>query len=75
MELQGYLSWPQQPQYDKQATFQYNVGDSLTILELKNTNHLSIIVQQDAIIYSFIIFLHTAVHVSSDTLTHHQEHM
>jgi hypothetical protein len=24
----------------KQATFQYNVGESLTILELKNTNHI-----------------------------------
>jgi len=40
MELQGYLSWHQQTQYDKQAIFQYNVGESLTILEFKNTNHV-----------------------------------
>jgi len=31
-------------------------------------------VQRDATIYSFIIFLQTALHVSSDTLIHHQEH-
>ena len=30
---------------------------------------LSIIVQQDATIYSFIILLQTALHVSDDTLT------
>ena len=36
---------------------------------------VSIIVQKDATIYIFIIFLQTALHVSSDTLTHHQEHM
>ena len=36
---------------------------------------VSIIVQQDATIYSFIIFLHTALHVSDDTLIHHQEHV
>jgi hypothetical protein len=35
---------------------------------------MSIIVQQDATMCSFIIFLHTALHVSSDNLTHHQEH-
>ena len=35
---------------------------------------LSIIVQQDATIYSFIIFLQTALHVSDDTFIHHQEH-
>ena len=35
----------------------------------------SIIVQQYATMYSFIIFLQTAPHVSGDTLTHHQEHM
>ena len=35
---------------------------------------VSIIVQQDATIYSFIIFLRTALHVSDDTLIHHQEH-
>ena len=34
---------------------------------------MSIIVQQDATIYSFIIFLQTAVNVSDDTLNHHQE--
>ena len=33
----------------------------------------SIIVQRDATIYSFIIFLQTALHVSDDTLIHHQE--
>jgi len=35
---------------------------------------MSIIVQQGATIYSFIIFLQTALHVSGDTFTHHQEH-
>ena len=35
---------------------------------------MSIIVRQDATIYIFIIFLQTALHVSDDTLTHHQEH-
>ena len=35
---------------------------------------MSITVQQDATIYSFIIFLQTALHVSDDTLIHHQEH-
>jgi len=40
-ELQGYLSGHQQPQYDKQATFQYNVGERWTILELNNINHVS----------------------------------
>jgi len=35
---------------------------------------MSIIVQQDATIYSFIIFLQTALHVSDETLVHHQEH-
>ena len=35
---------------------------------------MSIIVQQDATIYSFIIFLQTALHVSDDILIHHQEH-
>ena len=34
----------------------------------------SIIVQRDATIYSFIIFLQTALYVSDDTLIHHQEH-
>ena len=34
---------------------------------------MSIIVQRDATIYSFIIFLQTALHVSYDTLIHHQE--
>jgi len=33
---------------------------------------VSIIVQQDATIHGFIIFLHTALHVSDDTLVHHQ---
>jgi len=35
---------------------------------------MSITVQKDATLYSFIIFLQTAVHVSDDTLIHHQEH-
>jgi len=35
---------------------------------------MTIIVQQDATIYSFIIFLQTALHVSDNTLIHHQEH-
>ena len=35
---------------------------------------VSIIVQQDATVHSFIIFLQTALHVSDDTLIHHQEH-
>jgi len=37
-------------------------------------NQCSIIIQQDATIHSFIIFLQTAVHVLDDTLIHHQEH-
>jgi len=32
---------------------------------------MSIIVQQDATIYSFIIFLRTALHVSGDTFARH----
>ena len=36
---------------------------------------MSITVQQDATIYSFIIFLQTALHVSDDILIHHQEHI
>ena len=36
---------------------------------------MSIIVQQDATIYSFIIFLQTALHVSGHNLIHHQEHI
>jgi len=35
---------------------------------------MSIIVQQDATTYSFIIYLQTALYVSDDTLIHHQEH-
>ena len=35
---------------------------------------MSIIVQRDATVYSFIIFLQTALHVSGDTFTHHLEH-
>ena len=35
---------------------------------------MSIIVQRDVTIYSFITFLQTALHVSGDTLIHHQEH-
>jgi len=33
-----------------------------------------IIAQQDATMYSFIIFLQTALHVLGDILIHHQEH-
>ena len=36
---------------------------------------MSIIVQWDATINSFIIFLQTALHVPDDTLIHHQEHI
>ena len=36
---------------------------------------MSIIVQEDVTMYSFIIFLQTALHVSGDTSTHHKEHM
>jgi len=35
---------------------------------------MSITVQQDATVYSFIIFLQAAVHVSDYSLIHHQEH-
>ena len=35
---------------------------------------MSVIVEQDATIYSIIIFLQTALHVLGDTFTHHQEH-
>ena len=35
---------------------------------------MSIIVQQDSTIYSFIIFLQIALYVSDGTLIHHQEH-
>ena len=39
------------------------------------TKSMSIIVQQDAIVYSFIIFfLQTGLHVSDDTPIHRQEH-
>ena len=41
---------------------------------LRSVKILSTIVQQDATIYSFIIFLQTAQHVSGDTVTHLQEH-
>jgi len=34
----------------------------------------SVIVQQDVTIYSFIIFLKTALQVSDDTIIRHQEH-
>ena len=35
---------------------------------------MSIIVQKDATIYGFIIFLQTSLHVSGNTFTNHQEH-
>jgi len=35
---------------------------------------MSVIVQRDATIYSFITFQQAALHVSDDTLIHHQEH-
>ena len=34
----------------------------------------SIIILRDATIYSFVIFLQTALNVSDDTLIHHHEH-
>jgi len=34
----------------------------------------SIIVQRAVTIYSFIIFLQTALHVLDDTIIHHREH-
>ena len=34
---------------------------------------MSIIFQRDATMYSFTIFRQTALHVSDDTLVHHQE--
>jgi len=37
-------------------------------------NIKSITVQQNATIFSFIIFLQTALHVSDDTFIYHQEH-
>ena len=36
---------------------------------------MSITVQQDATICTFIIFLQTSLHISDDTLVHNQEHM
>jgi len=36
---------------------------------------MSITVQRDATIYSLIIFLQTTLHVSDDSLIHHQEHI
>ena len=43
-------------------------------LMLINHVGMSVIVQQDVTVYSFIIFLQTALHVSDDTLIRHQEH-
>ena len=42
--------------------------------EQNQLKKVSIIAQQDETIYSFVIFLQTALHVSDDTLIHHQEH-
>ena len=36
---------------------------------------MSIIVQQDATIYSLLYFCKAALHVSGGTSTHHQKHM
>ena len=36
---------------------------------------MSIIVQQDATVYSSLYFRKTALHVSGGTSTHHREHM
>jgi len=36
---------------------------------------MSIIVQQDATMYSLLYFLQTALHVSGDTFTHLLEHL
>jgi hypothetical protein len=49
-------------------TFFFNVHGSV------HRESMPINVQQDATMYSFIIFLQTALHVSDDTLIHHQEH-
>ena len=46
----------------------------LTSFPLQIFLAVSIIVQRDATIYTFIIFLQTPLHVSDDTLIHHQEH-
>ena len=50
------------------------VGRKLKAPPIRNRYFVSIIVQRDATIYSFIIFLQTVLHVSDDTLIHHQEH-
>ena len=53
------------------------IGKSAQVLYVHGSVHresMSIIAQQDATIYSFIIFLQTALRVSNDTLIHHQEH-
>ena len=47
---------------------------NITSYTLNVSQEMLIIVQQDATIYSFIIFLQTALHVLDDTLIHHQEH-
>ena len=43
---------------------------------IKKQNSMSIIIKQDATIYIVLLyFLQTALHVSDDTLIHHQEHI
>jgi uncharacterized membrane protein YidH (DUF202 family) len=54
----------------------YSVSRRKFELDMSRTQALpmSIIVQQAATIYSFVIFLQTALHISEDNLIHHREH-
>ena len=54
----------------------YRLGELGENWRIKMKMHIkmSIIIKRDATIYSFIIFLQTALHISDDTLIHHQEH-
>jgi hypothetical protein len=51
----------------------YNAGICVCILSVSRHVSISVIVQQDATLFSFYS-LQTALHVSGDTFTHHQEH-
>jgi len=48
--------------------------DFFYVLGSVHRKSVSLIVQRDATMYSFITFLQTALHVLDDTLIHHQEH-
>ena len=48
--------------------------DVFYVHESVHHESMSIIAQQDATVYSFIMFLQTSLHVTDDTLIHHQEH-